>query len=302
MNSTTSPQLSNTIFAADTTINVTGPGTQNILGWFDNTFQGAVNIGDAINSGRLELTLVHQPTGLPPALATNAGVMRIAGNSVFQIAPFLFTTPPGPFYDGLANFNNQGVIAIAPGGELVESQSTLMDLGPYPWTFNNDGAIGVQGGGNQSTLAVLETNLAGSGAIFLDGGTSTDPVWTQLRITGNIAGGLFDLRNASIVVGDVLGSTVNTGGAITFEDGNSFALLEPPFDPFGMPITGFRAGDTIALAHQSTGFFGSTYSYNWNQPTHQLTIFETPSLLGDLRACPAESERHVWPGGLHADR
>ena len=46
-----------------------------------------------------------------------------------------------------------------------------------------------------------------------------------------------------------------------------------------MPITGFRAGDTIALAHQSSGFFGSTYSYNWDQPTHQLTIFETPTFL-----------------------
>jgi hypothetical protein len=71
-----------------------------------------------------------------------------------------------------------------------------MDLGPYPWTFINDGGIGVQGGGNQSTLAVLETNLAGNGSIILDGGTSTDPVWTQLRITGNIGGGTFDLRDA----------------------------------------------------------------------------------------------------------
>ena len=43
-----------------------------------------------------------------------------------------------------------------------------------------------------------------------------------------------------------------------------------------MPITGFRAGDTIALAHLGTGLLGSTYSYNWDQPTHQLTIFETP--------------------------
>src|SRR5262249_44854402 len=77
--------------------------------------------------------------------------------------------------------------------------------------------------------------------------------------------------------GDVLGSTVNTGGSITFEDGKSFALLDPLFDPFAMPITGFRAGDTIALAQQISGFFGSTYSYNWDQPTHQLTVFETPN-------------------------
>ena len=62
-----------------------------------------------------------------------------------------------------------------------------MDLGPYPWTFTNNGTIGVQGGGNQSTLAVLETNLSGNGTILLDGGTSTDPVWTQLRIT-SVAG------------------------------------------------------------------------------------------------------------------
>ena len=252
---------------------------QNILAWFDNTFQGAVNIGDALSSGRLELTLLHQPTGLPPALATNAGVISIAGDSVFHIAPFLFTTAPGPFFDGVANFDNEGLILVAPGGELVESKSSLMDLGPYPWTFNNNGSIGVQGGGNQSTLAVLETNLAGNGTIVLDGDTSTDPVWTQLRITGNIGGGTFDLSDASIVIGDVLGSTVNTGGSITFEDGNSFALLEPAFDPFEMPITGFRAGDTIALAHQSSGFFGSTYSYNWDQPTHQLTVFETPTFL-----------------------
>ena len=277
--STTTPQLSNTTFAADTTINVTGSGTQNILAWFDNTFQGAVNVGDALSSGRLELTLLHQPTGLPPALATNAGVISIAGDSVFHIAPFLFPTPPGPFFDGVANFDNEGLILVAPGGELVESKSSLMDLGPYPWTFNNDGGIGVQGGDNKSTLAVLETNLAGNGSILLDGGTSTNPVWTQLRITGNIGGGTFDLRDASIAIGDVLGSTVNSGGSITFEDGNSFALLEPAFDPFEMPITGFRAGDTIALAHLSSGFFGSTYSYNWDQPAHQLTIFETPTFL-----------------------
>jgi hypothetical protein len=275
--STTTPQLSNTTFAADTTINVTGSGTQNVLAWFDNTFQGAVNVGDAISSGRLELTLLHQPTGLAPALATNAGVTSIAGDSVFHIAPFLLTIAPGPFFDGVANFDNEGLILVAPGGELVESESSLMDLGPYPWTFINNGGIGVQGGGNKSTLAVLETNLAGNGSILLDGGTSTDPVWTQLRITGNIGGGTFDLRDASIAIGDVLGSTVNSGGSITFEDGNSFALLEPAFDPFAMPITGFRAGDTIALAHLSAGFFGSTYSYNWNQPAHQLTIFETPT-------------------------
>ena len=232
MASTTTPQLSNTTFAADTTINVTGPGTQNILGWFDNTFQGAVNIGDGMTSGRLELTLVHQPTGLPPALATNAGVITIAGDSVFHISPFFFAIAPGPFYDGVANFDNKGLILIAPGGELVESKSSLMDLGPYPWTFTNDGGIRVQGGGNRSTLALLETNLAGNGAILLDGGTSTNPVWTQLRITGNLGGGTFALRDASIVIGDVAGGTVNTGGAITFEDGNSFALLEPQSDPF----------------------------------------------------------------------
>src|SRR3954468_20692631 len=277
LDSTTTPQLSNTTFAADTTINVTGSGMQNIVGWFNNTFQGAVNIGDAISSGRLELTLAHQPTGLPPALATNAGVITIAGDSVFHIAPFLFTG--GPLYDGFANFDNEGVILVAPGGELVESESSLMDLGPYPWTFNNGGGIAVQGGGNQSTLAVLETNLTGNGTIVLDGGTSTDPFWTQLQITGNIGGGTFDLRDASIVIGDVLGSTVNTGGAITFEDGNSFALLEPQSTPFQIPITGFRAGDTIALAHVHSGFFSSTYSYNWDQPTHRLTIFETPTSL-----------------------
>ena len=277
--STTTPQLSNTTFAADTKINVTGSGVQNILAWFDNTFQGAVNIGDAISSGRLELTLLHQPTGLPPALATNAGVITIAGDSVFHIAPFLFTTAPGPFFDGVANFDNEGQILVAQGGELVESESSLLDLGPYPWTFTNNGSISVQGGSNQSTLAVLETNLAGNGTILLDGGASTDPVWTQLRITGNIGGGAFRLSDASIAIGDVLGSTVNTGGSITFGDGNSFAVLDPAFDPFSMPITGFRAGDTIALAHQSSGFFGSTYSYNWDQPTHQLTVFETPMFL-----------------------
>src|SRR4051794_39757459 len=279
LDSSTTPQLSNTIFAADTTINVTGSGTQNIVGWFNNTFQGAVNIGDAITSGRLELTLAHQPTGLPPALATNAGVITIAGDSVFHISPFFFAVAPGPFFDGVANFDNEGVIFIAPGGKLVESESSFMDLGPYPWTFYNNGGVGVQGGGNRSTLAVLETNLAGNGAILLDGGTSTDPVWTQLRITGNLGGGTFVLRNASIVIGDVLGSTVNTGGAITFEDGNSFALLEPQSTPFEIPITGFRAGDTIALAHSHSGFLGSTYSYNWNQLTQQLTIFETPTSL-----------------------
>src|SRR5690348_3059263 len=104
MASTTTPQLSNTTFAADTTINVTGSGTQNILAWFDNTFQGAVNIGGAVSSGRLELTLLHQPTGLPPGLATNAGVITIAGNSVFHISPFLFNIAPGPFFDGVAIF------------------------------------------------------------------------------------------------------------------------------------------------------------------------------------------------------
>src|SRR5829696_9712852 len=36
----------------------------------------------------------------------------------------------------------------------------------------NNGQIRVQGGGNRSTLAVLETNLTGNGSIFLDGGTS----------------------------------------------------------------------------------------------------------------------------------
>lgn len=36
--------------------------TQSILAWFDNTFQGAVNVSDALSSGRLELTLLHQPT------------------------------------------------------------------------------------------------------------------------------------------------------------------------------------------------------------------------------------------------
>jgi len=277
--STTTPQLSNTTFAADTTINVTGAGTQNVLEWFDNTFNGAVNVGDDLSTGQLELTLLHQPTGLPATLATNAGVISIAGGSIFHIAPFLFPTPPGPFFDGVANFDNEGLILVAPGGELVESESSLMDLGPYPWTFINNGGIGVQGGGNQSTLAVLETDLAGGGTVVLDGGTSTDPVWTQLRITGDISGGTFDLTDASIVIGDVAGSTANTGGSITFEDGNSFALLEPAFDPFVMSITGFRAGDTIALAHQSSGFFGSTYSYTWDQLSHQLTVFETPTFL-----------------------
>src|SRR4051812_9799841 len=214
MASTTTPQLSNTTFAADTTINVTGSGTQNILAWFDNTFQGAVDIGDGTTTGRLELTLLHQPTGLPAAVATNAGVITIAGDSVFRIAPLFFATAPGPFFDGLVDFDNNGLILVAPGGELVESQTSFLispeplptgaDVGPYSSTFNNNGGIGVQGGGNRSTLAVLETNVAGNGLILLDGGTSIDPVWTQLRITGNIGGGSFDLRDASIVIGDAL--------------------------------------------------------------------------------------------------
>jgi len=99
------------------------------------------------------------------------------------------------------------------------------------------------------------------------------------------------------------GSTTNTGGSISFEDGNSFALLEPAFDPFIMSITGFRAGDTIALAHQSSGFFGSTYKYNWDQPTHQLTIFETPNLLPDAFEIARLTLSGTYgPSDFHADR
>ena len=62
------PQLSNTTFAANTALNVAGPGTQNIEAWYNSNFEGVVNVGNANTPGSLEITLLHKPTSLPHAL------------------------------------------------------------------------------------------------------------------------------------------------------------------------------------------------------------------------------------------
>jgi hypothetical protein len=55
-------QFSNTTFAADTTINVAGPGTQGIVAWYDSNFLGTINIGSPTAPGALAITLVHRAT------------------------------------------------------------------------------------------------------------------------------------------------------------------------------------------------------------------------------------------------
>jgi hypothetical protein len=130
---------------------------------------GAVNIGDALSSGRLELTLLQADRPPPPAPTSAPKVISIAGDSVFHIAPFLHTGVP--FFDGWRNFDNEGLILIAPGGELVESSPATW-IGPIRRPSSTT-RIGVQGVQQKHALGAAETNLAGNGSIVLDGGTST---------------------------------------------------------------------------------------------------------------------------------
>lgn len=285
------PSLSNTTFSADTTINIVGSGTEQVFAWYSSEFEGTVNVGNATTPGILELDLLSELGTSPIPTTTNTGTIAIAPSSSLFIDPVEATRLIGSLrnFTGTTIFDNEGTITVAPGGSLIEFDAQQGDSGTYSYTFTNNGGVSFQGGGNASTVGLLETNVGGTGTFALNGGNSTDAGWTQLLMTGNITGGAVQLTNASFRIENtsLFGDPpFVTGGGVEFEDNHSFLLLQGIFgddfiNPFAMPISGFRAGDTIAI--EESNLFDATHSLQWDQTTHLLTVLEDSAPLAEFK-------------------
>ena len=282
----------NTTFAADATIQVAGSGTTVLNAWFGNAFDGRINVGDGTAASTFQISPTVE-TGTPAPTNTNRGTIAVASGSTFSINPFLgrlYIGAAGRFFTGQSVFDNEGTITAAPGGVLSYESANLTDNGAYPYSFVNNGTVRLQGAEGQNSLSFLETAVAGNGSIVVDGRNAADPARTQLYVAGGVSGGTIDLRDASLHVVDTLNNHRVTGGALNFEDGHSFLLVQPGFesgppaganpgdpsytqslaDPFGMAINGFRAGDTIAIEHVAE--MGDRYAAQWDQASHHLTV------------------------------
>ncbi|MBV9997689.1 MAG: hypothetical protein JO015_01120 [Verrucomicrobia bacterium] len=297
--------LGQTTFAADTILNCAGGGLDQQGTWLkayhNNALNGTINVGSASATARLTLNVLDDGWNLYYTPTTqNNGTITIAGGSVLHIYPSaggytLVYQPGGPPVPvllsgdpGWADFTNNGLITVTPGGTLVHSWETA-GSGRYQSALINNGVIRVQGAEGQRTRVEVDANLSGTGTIVLDGGDAVQPSETTLSFSGNLRGQDIQACNAGVEVVSPLDEAQLTGGRITFfGQGRSYLLVFPasgvdqPGDPstvlpFGLPIKGFRAGDVIAFM-RAYPYGTETYTPVWDQANQQLTIWVTNSL------------------------
>ena len=297
--------LGQTTFATDATMNCAGGGLNQQGTWLkayhDNALNGTINVGSAAATARLTLNVLDDGWDLYYTPTTqNNGTIAIAGGSVLHIYPSaggytLVYQPGGPPVPvllsgdpGWANFTNNGLITVAPGGTLVHNWETA-GSGRYQSTLINNGLIRVQGAEGQRTRVQVDANLSGAGSIVLDGGDAVQPSETTLSLSGNLRGQAIQACNAGVEVVSPLDEAQLTGGSITFfGQGRSYLLVYPASGvdqpgapstvlPFGLPIKGFRAGDVIAFFREYP-LGTETYTPVWDQANQQLTIWVTNSL------------------------
>jgi hypothetical protein len=218
--------------------------------------------------------------------------------------------------DGAINVAAGGTLSMTSNDQLYDSGSAPADefdtsavdndKGTIFWDgLVNTGQINIAGAAGQTTTVNLQGFVAGSGTIAVNGGNQTDRTKTTLTFTGAVVDGQTIIDSNAIVQffadsGDNFTRAV--GGSFIFGDVPGDLLIDPDTlqngagfgppgyslasgtvtsaavdQPFGMPIYGFRPGDTIAVATASI-FQATTYKLLWTQATDTLQVEEIPSV------------------------
>jgi hypothetical protein len=287
--------LGQTTFAPDTTLNVTGPGQTEMVAYYNNALNGTINVGTPAAAGTLMINpMCYGYSSTYTPTTTNNGAITISDQSLFWIYPYasglIAVVGPdgrvhlaeGTGYGGPANFANNGLIIVSPGGNLVDS-GLPEDSGSYGSALVNNGTLRVQGANGKNTVATINANVTGQGTIVLDGGDANQTRSTRIIFTGNVSGQNIRVRKAGVLTKDAFGLDRVTGGKLTFEDENCFLWVSTQSAwlpagtasaalPFGMPISGFRTGDMIAITRQMEN---ETYTPVWDQANQQLTLLAT---------------------------
>ena len=295
-----------------TTLNVVG--TAVVSAYLDDTVTGTVAVGAAATPGFLQVALIPLdtagvgPTDHHPVTTFDSAVTVYAG-STFDVE----AAAPGH----VAGFVNSGTITAAPGGTLVFDDTDRADAATFPGpvanvaehgaSLTNAGAIDVEGGVGQTTKAVLLMNTTGNGSIDVDGHGAPRAA-TTLTVDGNLTGQHLTLADGTVFVNDTSADITSlgdsgfavTGGSFTFADGHGTLLLrqvslstlgsnsgsseEAPTPngraPFTTPISGFRAGDVIALYGKYQTAVGQSYVTSYDPASGVLQV-QSPSAVGE---------------------
>lgn len=229
------------------------------------TNQGTINIG---SGGELRLELQGNPIG----------AISIPG----------FDTLVSPQH---TSFVNNGTIKVNPGGAFsVYSADGVWGTdatGKFYSTFVNNGAVNIDGAAGQSTNALIEGALSGSGTLTVDGGTQTDPTKTTADLAAAVSNTNIVAKNATVSLEVIipLGSAARPqfiGGSFSFGANSGELSIKPNITTdslvgvFDMPIHTFKSGDAIDFGVHETGVnvASAIFAPIWNQAHNSLTISE----------------------------
>jgi hypothetical protein len=301
--------LQNSRLGGLTTLNVNGDAY--VYGGYTNTIAGAINVGLPFSVGGvaqaqpkadangftsalyLDIQAWGSWTGptVPAAYVpgvNNTGVITIGGGSAMVVAinaeassilktgPLSETSLPPQS----SQFDNNGVIKVEAGG-LFNSYVTY---GAGLGAIVNNGTVDVLGAAGKLTRAGFGTNVTGHGTFNLQGGTQTSPTQTVAQFAAQVAGNSFTINNATLLFQPeqfVLNASgfSYSGGTVTFASAKGDLEIAAPVEHtvatmFGDTITGFRAGDEIALKYFITDTLGAwSQQLVWTQATNTLQLY-----------------------------
>jgi Ca2+-binding RTX toxin-like protein len=182
------------------------------------------------------------------------------------------------------------------------------DQGVLFWDgLDNTGQINIAGAAGQTTSVELKSLVTGTGTIVVNGGNQTDPSKTELFFNGAVVDDqtIVD-SNAVVAFYDTEGDNFSraVGGSFIFGDAKGVLLISPDTlqngagngppaggytvasgtvtsaaldEPFGLPIYGFRTGDTIGVTDYSSEP-NRSYKLLWTQATDTLQVEEISSI------------------------
>jgi hypothetical protein len=290
-------------------------GTAVLSSYLDSTVSGAITVGAASAPGYLQVVPIPYDTALigpsdhHPVTTFDAAVTINAGSTL---------EVESGAAGGVSGWISNGAITVAPGGTLIVDDTDdptagvntggVFSVGNHDMVFGNGGSIAVQGAPGRTTGAVLLADTTGPGSITIDGHGAARTA-TALTVDGYLQKQLITLSDGTVTVNDATAAVGDpgqagfdvTGGAFTFADGSGTLVLhqapltslqfnstdtdmvETPDGrtPFTTPISGFGAGDVIALPGKDLGYYGSTYATTYDRATGVLQVISPASIAGD---------------------
>jgi hypothetical protein len=286
--------------AAPTVLNVSGAAF--MYSGYTNILAGTINIGLPFSvGGQTVATPPVDPQGLTSELeihiepfgswsggsvatsyvpsTINDGTIRVGAGSglVLNIegdAAFTYGSNP-EYYSASthAAFDNEGSIAIGPGGLLVGIEQYNQGA------FINNGLITITGAAGASTAAGFTTTYGGDGELLVSGGSQTDPTQTYVDFANAVTGGEVVIADATAVLDPTASVTGNySGGSVVFGDAHASLQIYAPFtssigQEFSDTISGFRAGDSIDLSFYVGVESQWQPSLTWDQATNTLSLY-----------------------------